>query len=118
MSSFHILAAAAVAAILATPVMALAGPNDPATDRGAPAASQQPGAVNPSGGDPSMAPSAGASATNASGVMTSQTTADQSGAIVTNTTVTNGPVPDTSANRAKFGPPMSNAGKRTAPAGN
>jgi UrcA family protein len=36
----------------------------------------------------------------------------------TTRTVTNGPVPDTPANRARFGQPMSNAGKRTAPAGN
>ena len=32
--------------------------------------------------------------------------------------VSNGPVPDTRANRAKYGQPMSNAGKRTRPAGN
>ena len=32
--------------------------------------------------------------------------------------VTNGPVPDTAANRAKYGKPMSHAGKRSAPAGN
>lgn len=32
--------------------------------------------------------------------------------------VTNGPVPDTPANRAKYGGPMSNAGRRTSPAGN
>jgi len=32
--------------------------------------------------------------------------------------VTNGPVPDTRANRARFGTPDSHAGKRTAPAGN
>ncbi|HEY9219167.1 MAG TPA: hypothetical protein VIO94_14050 [Phenylobacterium sp.] len=32
--------------------------------------------------------------------------------------VTNGPVPDTAENRAKYGAPMSRAGKRTAPAGN
>lgn len=34
------------------------------------------------------------------------------------TTVTNGPVPDTAENRARFGGPMSNGGRRTAPAGN
>jgi UrcA family protein len=34
------------------------------------------------------------------------------------TTVTNGPVPDTAANRARFGGPISNGGRRTAPAGN
>ncbi len=32
--------------------------------------------------------------------------------------VTNGPVPDTAANRAKYGGPMSHAGKMTKPAGN
>jgi hypothetical protein len=32
--------------------------------------------------------------------------------------VTNGPVPDTRENRAKYGRPLSNAGKRSAPAGN
>ncbi|RYG00111.1 MAG: hypothetical protein EON94_10095 [Caulobacteraceae bacterium] len=33
-------------------------------------------------------------------------------------TVTNGPVPDTRENRAKYGMPMSNAGKSTAARGN
>ena len=32
--------------------------------------------------------------------------------------ITNGPVPDTKENRAKYGQPMSNAGRQTAPAGN
>ena len=32
--------------------------------------------------------------------------------------VTNGPVPDTRANRARFGSPDSHAGNRTSPAGN
>ena len=32
-------------------------------------------------------------------------------------TTTNGPVPDTAANRRKYGGPMSNAGRRTAPSG-
>jgi hypothetical protein len=35
-----------------------------------------------------------------------------------NATVTNGPIPDTAANRAKFGGPMSLTGKRSKPAGN
>jgi hypothetical protein len=35
-----------------------------------------------------------------------------------NALVTNGPVPDTPANRAKFGGPRSHGGKKTAPAGN
>jgi hypothetical protein len=32
--------------------------------------------------------------------------------------ITNGPIPDTKENRAKYGQPMSNAGRHTAPAGN
>jgi UrcA family protein len=39
-------------------------------------------------------------------------------ASVTTRLVTNGPVPDTPENRARFGEPMSRAGKMTAPAGN
>jgi hypothetical protein len=39
-------------------------------------------------------------------------------ASVTTSTVTNGPVPDTAENRAKYGQPMSRAGKRTAAKGN
>jgi predicted outer membrane protein len=49
---------------------------------------------------------------------TSATTTDASGASVTTTMTTNGPVPDTRANRAKYGQPMSRAGRRTAPRGN
>jgi len=36
----------------------------------------------------------------------------------TTQTVTNGPVPDTAANRARFGGPLSNAGRHTKPIGN
>ncbi len=32
--------------------------------------------------------------------------------------ISNGPVPDTPENRAKYGQPLSHAGKKTAPAGN
>jgi UrcA family protein len=39
-------------------------------------------------------------------------------ATFTTTTVTNGPVADTPENRARYGAPMSHAGKRTAPRGN
>ncbi len=41
-------------------------------------------------------------------------TTDATGAQV----VSNGPVPDTPANRAKYGRPMSRAGRHTQPAGN
>jgi len=54
------------------------------------------------------------------GVPASSLTTSYTGAPGTVTTklVTNGPVPDTAENRAKYGQPMSRAGKRTAPRGN
>ena len=59
-----------------------------------------------------------ASATTA-GVPASSLTTTTSGmpGTVTTRTVTNGPVPDTAENRARYGQPLSRAGKRTAPAG-
>jgi len=46
-------------------------------------------------------------------------TANPPGTVLAGTElVASAPVPDTRENRAKFGSPMSNAGKRTAPAGN
>jgi hypothetical protein len=36
----------------------------------------------------------------------------------TTQTVTNGPVPDTAANRSAYGGPISNGGRATTPAGN
>jgi hypothetical protein len=35
-----------------------------------------------------------------------------------NQIVTNGPIPDTPANRARYGKPLSHAGRKSAPAGN
>jgi len=46
------------------------------------------------------------------------TTGAAANASFTTMVVTNGPVPDTPENRAKYGKPMSNAGKRTAAKGN
>ena len=46
------------------------------------------------------------------------TASTDASATVTTSVVTNGPVADTPENRAKYGAPMSNAGKRTAPSGN
>jgi len=118
MASFRILGAVAAAALLAAPVMAIAGPDDSMSLQNMPAAGQPTGAMN----DPSMAPSAGRDATDTSGTVVSgsQISPYQAGALQNgdNRTVTNGPVPDTAANRAMYGAPMSNAGKRTAPAGN
>jgi hypothetical protein len=117
MSSVRILGLAA-AALLAAPALALAQAAPPMNDQGAAPAASQPDGASGATIDNTLAPSATTNGANASGVLTSQSTTDQNGATVTNTLVTNGPVPDTAANRAKYGSPMSNAGKRTAPAGN
>ncbi|PZQ64053.1 MAG: hypothetical protein DI570_06815 [Phenylobacterium zucineum] len=50
--------------------------------------------------------------------VTADASATAPAATYTSTTVTNGPVPDTAENRAKYGEPMSRAGKRTAARGN
>jgi hypothetical protein len=71
-----------------------------------------PNTVNPTPAPNDITPARTGSQTNASANVPDTTT------IVSNTLVTNGPVPDTRANRAKYGPPDSNAGKMTRPAGN
>lgn len=52
------------------------------------------------------------------GVPASGTTTYSTGATMTTRLVTNGPVPDTRENRAKYGQPLSRAGRATTPAGN
>ncbi len=68
-----------------------------------------------------MAASAPSSAVNASGVvMGSSQSPDAQATLKAGdpNVVSNGPVADTPENRAKYGKPMSNAGRRTAPKGN
>jgi hypothetical protein len=48
----------------------------------------------------------------------SQTTEAPTGAAANTSATAGAPVPDTPANRAKYGQPLSRAGKRTKPAGN
>ena len=56
--------------------------------------------------------------TPSANVASSTTSVDANGATVTTELVTNGPVPDTPQNRARYGQPLSHAGKLTAPKGN
>ncbi|HEY5105532.1 MAG TPA: hypothetical protein VII73_02035 [Caulobacteraceae bacterium] len=107
-------AAIAAVALVTVPTMGLCATQDTMTPADRDAAAGQT-ATQP------MTPSASGAATDASGAMPQSTPMpDQAGApgTVTDMVTTNGPVPDTRANRAKYGRPMSNAGKRTAPAGN
>ncbi len=70
-----------------------------------------PAASTPDASQPAMTPSTPMAPS-------ADTSASNTNATVEQTTVTNGPVPDTAANRAKYGAPMSHAGKKTKPAGN
>ena len=71
-----------------------------------PAPPAEPATVSATTTEESAAPAAASSGSNVSATT------------FTNMTVTNGPVPDTKENRAKYGQPLSRAGKRTAAAGN
>ena len=62
--------------------------------------------------------SATTSTTASADVTTPAATSTSADASFTTMTVTNGPVPDTAENRAKYGQPLSRAGKRTAARGN
>jgi len=111
---------AAVAAALAGPMAAHAQQSDqaapapqaaPMPDTNAAPAPQQAAPMPGTDTNANM-PTAAPSATQAA--MPVSATTDATGSQV----VSNGPVPDTRANRAKYGRPMSRAGKMTKPAGN
>lgn len=105
------LAASAVTALLVLPAMAYAQVQP------APAP-----AVSPPASPPPVAASASSAGVDASSVTmpATQFPPDQARALAQgdNALVTNGPVPDTPANRAKYGQPLSHAGKVSPPEGN
>lgn len=70
--------------------------------------------------DPNTGMTVTTPAATTAGVPASSLTMTDNGApgTVTTQVVTNGPIPDTRENRAKYGQPISHAGKRSAPAGN
>jgi len=102
----NLLLISALAIGLAGPLAAQAQQVNPPAPEATPAAPQAAPQTD------TTAPAAATPATQA-GAPVSATT-DASGAQV----VSNGPIPDTRANRAKYGRPMSRAGKMTKPAGN
>ncbi len=79
-------------------------------------------AVNPTSGDTAVnPPTAGADATStpAGGFASSDTLGDAAKMKAGDpNVVSNGPVPDTQENRAKYGRPLSHAGRQTAAQGN
>lgn len=107
------------ALMLATALPALAQSQATAPDQTG--AVPPPSATAPPVSDQNAAPAAsGYGANTAAQVPADQLPPGQAAALAAgdNHLLTNGPVPDTPANRAKYGGPMSHAGRRTAPAGN
>jgi hypothetical protein len=123
-------AAALISAFLAGPALAQPGAS-PSSDMTSPTSSRAP--VNPPAPG---APSASDAAVAASAVardpgaplgsaanpipQNSPTHANEAYALVAGdpTVISNGPVPDTEANRAKYGQPLSATGRASRPAGN
>lgn len=113
-----LLTAAAATALLAGAAQAQTPPadmtNPPASADAMPPAATDT-AVNPAAGT-MMDP--GVKTTETTTAMPATGAAMEASATVTTSVVTNGPIADTPENRAKYGQPMSNAGKRTAARGN
>lgn len=118
MTLTRLLTAAAVSALLAGPAFAAPDPEPTAP-------------TQPSDSLPMTSPSADQSATPASATAVdpsapavilgdSPTPPDQAWKLKAGdaSVVTNGPVPDTAENRARYGAPISNGGRKTRPAGN
>jgi hypothetical protein len=105
------LAAAAASALAQT------APNYPAPTDQTPGAAQSQAAPPPAAAESALA--AGAN-TSAGPIPADQMPQGQAAALAAgdNHVVTNGPVPDTPANRAKYGGPKSHGGRATPPVGN
>jgi hypothetical protein len=119
----HLMTAAALATLMGGAAYAQSTPDTTVSGDNTPAAPMQPGDPSAmSTTDQSMSTTAPATQYNynantqpaSSSTLGDPTTMKAGDPNV----VSNGPVPDTPENRAKYGKPMSNAGKRSAPAGN
>jgi hypothetical protein len=124
MRTHFLIAIVAAAALLGGSAFAQAAgdtavnpPAANAPDVTPPSAPSDPGAA-PSGAAPdTTAPAAGApdaSVAPAAQAPAERTSADSADDV---DIVTNGPIPDTKANRAKYGAPLSSAGRMTRPTG-
>ncbi|MDB5455321.1 MAG: hypothetical protein JWP92_906 [Caulobacter sp.] len=116
MSMTRFLIPAAALSLLAGAAAAQStAPATPPADAMTPAASDQMTPATPPA-DSMAAPTAA----TGTAVPTSSMSPDQQATLKAGdaNVVTNGPIADTPENRAKYGAPMSRAGKRTAPKGN
>jgi hypothetical protein len=110
------LAAGAVSLAAATVAIAQQSGADPSTPAQPSAMPAQPSDQGMQGAPAAAVAGANVNATVAASPDTSGQVQDVR--LGDSTTVTNGPVPDTPANRAKYGGPTSMTGKKTRPAGN
>ncbi|WP_454759708.1 fasciclin domain-containing protein [Caulobacter segnis] len=112
--------------VAANEQMAPAAPADQAApampaDPNAPSAQAAPTSTTDMAADPAASPTATSAGVNTSGVVPVSSQSPEAQASLKAgdaNVVSNPPVADTPENRAKYGKPMSNAGKRTAPKGN
>lgn len=120
MTPIRLFAAAAVTALFAGPALAQAPATMPQDD----AAHMPPAATQPApAADQSGVPASAMTADPVTGAMIMRqdsVSPEQAATLKPGdaNVVTNGPIPDTAANRARYGAPISNGGKRTTPAGN
>ncbi len=119
MTLIRLLAATAVTAIIAGPALAQAPATAPQDAANMPPAAMQPAPAADQAGTPASAmtidPATGAMVVRQDSVSPELAARLKAGDA---NVVTNGPIPDTAENRARYGAPISNGGKRTAPAGN
>ena len=119
MTPLRLLAAAAVSALIAAPALAQDPSAMPQDSANMPPAAGQPARAADQSGMPASAmtidPATGAMVVRQDSVSPEQAATLKAGDA---NVVTNGPIPDTAENRARYGAPMSNGGKRTTPAGN
>jgi len=123
MKTAQFLTAAGLAALLLGPIAVRAQdqtqPAPPAPAAVVPAAPAAPDSASPVAATTADPAAPVGSAANPI-PQNSPTPAAQAGALTASdpNVVSNGPVPDTKANRARYGKPMSAAGRATQPAGN
>jgi len=121
MTPTRLLLGAAAAALLSTAAFAqnMAPPSaQPEQKSGDNIVNAAPAPAETMPAPTASAPSAAAMGADASVTASAMDTPAPVAGTVTVSTVTNGPVPDTAENRAKYGSPMSRAGKLTRAAGN
>ena len=107
--------------VAANEQMAPAAPADQAAPAPADPAQAAPATATDMAADPAASPTATSAGVNTSGVVPTSSQSPEAQASLKAgdaNVVSNPPVADTPENRAKYGKPMSNAGKRTAPKGN